>query len=320
MAPWAWALGSAAVSWFGGRQNRKDAQKAKKEDDKYLDELLAQQQAGWDMNKSLTIAKRDETVRGIKLREKNERKFAKFKDLNNKRAYDQSVAIYDYQNEQLDKQFVKSENLFRDSLSLNARAAASAREREISALMEERQKFAYENEDNIIQDLIASGTLAASGIQGRSGQKAAQAQMYALGANQAIMTSSMVSAAKNTRSNLNDISRQLDQANTNANARRMLKPEYAPAPLAPLSTPINEYQLPRELQDFDFGVTPIRGQSSIQVPSWGSIFANAATSAISSFANNYSGTPRGQTQSVGILPTGGQTEKYGGGLEQIIGF
>jgi hypothetical protein len=72
----------------------------------------------------------------------------------------------------------------------------------------------------------------------------------------------------------------------------MLKPEKGPAPLAPLSTPINDYELPRELQDFDFGVTPIRGMSSIQVPSWGSVFANAATSAVSMGMNSYQGTQK----------------------------
>lgn len=289
---------SAASSGMDDRDAAKDAQR--KEND-YLDRLEDFTDQSYDMRKSLTIAKRDESVRAIQLREANERKFAAHKDLNNKRAYEQSLAIYNYQNKQLSRQFDKSEELYRDALSLNARAAQSAREKEIRVLMETRQKFAFENEDNIIQDLIASGTIAASGVQGRSAAKAGQSQLAALGRNQAVMTESMVSATRNSHSNLKDISRQLDQANTGAKARRMLKPEFAPAPLKPLTTIINDYQLPRELQDFDFGVRPIRGQSTVSVPSWGSVFANAAAGAVSSYAENYTGTPRGQSQGVGQM-------------------
>ena len=290
------AAGAGVTAASSGLDAREAAKDAKRSEDDYLDRLLASNQAGWNMNKSLTIAKRDESVRAIKLREANERKFAAFQDANNKQAYDQSLAIYQYQNRQNARLYEKSEELYRDSLSLNARAARNAREEEINALMEERQKYAFEAEDNIIQDLIAAGTLVASGLQGRSGQKAAQAQMYALGSNSAILTASLISADRATRSNLRDIDRKLDEANTAARSRRMLKPEKGPAPLPPISTPINDYQLPRELQDFDFGVTPIRGQSTIQVPSWGSVFANAAASAATSYASNYQGTPRGQQQ------------------------
>ena len=290
------ALIGAAVGFGSSAVQRGEAKSAKRDEDKYLDELLASNQAGWNMNKSLTIAKRDESIRAIKLREANERKFANFKDANNQQAYKQSLAIYEYQHRQANRQYEKSEDLYRDSLSLNARAAENAKEQEINQLMEERQKFAFENEDNILQDLMAAGTLAATGLQGRSAKKAAQAQMASLGRNTAIMTESLISADRNTRSNLKDISRKLDEANTLADARRMLKPEKGPAPLAPLSTPINDYELPRELQDFDFGVTPIRGMSSIQVPSWGSVFANAATSAVSAGFNAYSGSAQSGTQ------------------------
>ena len=69
------------------------------------------------------------------------------------------------------------------------------------------------------------------------------------------------------------------------------------APLKPLETPLAEYQLPRELEDFDFGPQPIKGVSTVQVPSWGSVLAGAATSAASSYAtakfgnSSFSNTP-----------------------------
>ena len=84
--------------------------------------------------------------------------------------------------------------------------------------------------------------------------------------------------------------------------------------IKPLTTIINDYQLPRELQDFDFGVRPIRGQSTVSVPSWGSVFANAAAGAVSSYADNYTGTPR--SKSIGIKPPNeNPTLAFGGSLD-----
>ena len=136
---------------------------------------------------------------------------------------------------------------------------------------------------NKIENLIETGTLAASGITGRSGKKAAQAQMAALGRNQAVMTESMVSASRNTQANIRNINHELMEANQVAKSRRMFKPEYGPAPVKPLATPISDYEFPRELQDFDFGPKPIRGQKSTFTPSWGSVFANAAGAGLSAW-------------------------------------
>jgi hypothetical protein len=100
------------------------------------------------------------------------------------------------------------------------------------------------------------------------------------------MTESMVSATRNTQGNIRSINHELQEANAVAKSRRMLKPEYGPAPIKPLATPIADYEFPRELQDFDFGPKPIRGQKSTFTPSWGSVFANAAASGFSSYASS----------------------------------
>ena len=284
---WQYFAGAAAGSLVSGIFGRGESKKRSREEDRYLDDLLAMENQGWDMRKSLSIAERGETIRKIKLDQRNEQKFAAFKDANNMQAWKYATAIYDYENKQWDRQYQKSEELYKDSLSLNARSAQLAREDEVRALQEERQKYAFQNEDSIIENLIETGTLAASGITGRSGKKAAQAQMAALGRNQAVMTESMVSASRNTQANIRNINHELMEANSVAKSRRMLKPEYGPAPIKPLATPISDYEFPRELQDFDFGPKPIRGQKSTFTPSWGSVFANAAGAGLSAWNFGY---------------------------------
>lgn len=281
---WQVFAGAAISSLVGGISSRNQAKKAGREEDRYLDDLLNMENQGWDMRRSLSIASRDEDIRKIKLDQRNESKFAAFRDANNMQAHNYATAIYDYENKQWDRQYQKSEELYKDALSLNSRSAQLAREDEVRALQEERQKYAFQNENAILENLMETGSLVASGITGRSGMKAAQSQMAALGRNQAVMTESMVSATKNTQGNIRSINHELQEANAVAKSRRMLKPEYGPAPIKPLATPIADYEFPRELQDFDFGPKPIRGQKSTFTPSWGSVFANAAASGFNSYA------------------------------------
>ena len=282
---WPLAIGMVASSLIGGVSSRNEQKRASREEDKHLDELLEYETQGWDMRRSLTIAQRDEGIRGIKLAQRNEQKRAAFTDANNMQAHALATAIYHHQNKQWDREYQKSEELYSDSLSLNARSAQLAREDEVRALQEERQKYAFQNENAIIENLIATGSIASSGLTGRSAAKAGQAQMAALGKNQAVMRASMVSASKDSQATIRSINHELNEANTVAKSRRMLRPEYGPAPVKPLATPISDYEFPRELQDFDFGPKPIRGAKSTHVPGWGSIFANAAASGISAYSN-----------------------------------
>ncbi len=72
------------------------------------------------------------------------------------------------------------------------------------------RSFAFENENQIIQSLVREGQFRARGMTGRSAQKVGQAQLAALGRNQAIMAESMVSANEtqkhsSVRSNVNTL-------------------------------------------------------------------------------------------------------------------
>ena len=86
---------------------------------------------------------------------------------------------------------------------------------------------------------------------------------------------SLLSHADQTESELNQIQIAKRAADTEATARRMIEPVRGPDPIKPLPTPVSHYELPRALQDFDFGPKPIKGVAQTQVPSWGSVFANA---------------------------------------------
>ena len=87
----------AGTSLLGGFFGRKSARSARRREEEYLDRLLAYQNLNWDMNKSLTIAKRAETIRAIDLRKANEAKFAAFRDANNQQAHNFALQIWRHQ-------------------------------------------------------------------------------------------------------------------------------------------------------------------------------------------------------------------------------
>jgi len=285
-------LVTAGVSLLSGSQNRNAAKSAKNTEEAFLQKRYEEYDLPlWGMQKERLIADRDELIRGIKLKQANEQKLAAFKDKNNLRNYQQQLKISNYQLEQQKRIFDKSERLYGQSIQ-------QANEQAAIQMHETKQQFAFQNEDRIIESINKKGELAVKSQAGRSAVKAAQADLYDNGRQVAILTESLISADRNTRSQLKDFYRKAD-------AQRMLRPEAPPEPLKPLETPVADYEMPRALQDFDFGPQPIQGVSTMQVPSMGSVIANAAGAGFSAYSASTAGTssfPGG----------GGNTNNYGG--------
>ena len=277
MAAWAWALGSAGLSYLSGRSAQKSAKKAENEENDFYEKKWAEyDMPAYKMSGDKLIADRDFIIEGINLKVANERKFANFQDQNNLRAYQQQLKIRNYQHEQQKRLYQKSEHLYGQSLQ-------QAQEQAALQMKETKQQFAFQNEDRIIESIQKKGELAVTSQTGRSAVKAAQSEMYDQGRQIAIMTESLISADKNTRMGLRDFMRKAD-------AQRMLRPEAPPEPLKPLKTPLHDYQLPRALQPFDFGPEPIQGVSFQQVPSTLGVLAGAASAGFSAYAGATSGT------------------------------
>lgn len=272
--------------WFGN-ETEKDRKRKQEEflNDKYWDYDLPM----WEANKDRLIAQWNDVVAGIQLQQKNEIKLADLKDANNLRNYLQALKIHDYQYNQQVKLHKKSDELYQTALAFNAGSAEFAKKQTKQQQKELEQGYAFQNEENIIEGIIQKGELAAKGVSGRSAAKQQQSQLADQGRQQSIMTESLVSAGINTRMQLHQINIGHLGANIQAHANRMLTPEKGPAPLEPFKTPLTEYQLPRELEDFDFGPQPIKGVSSLPTPNFTSVLLDAAGSAAQNWAANTAG-------------------------------
>ena len=277
---------SAGINFIGGIFGRKSAKSAKNKEEAFLKKKYDEYDLPlWGMQKDRLIADRDELIRSIKLKQANELKLAAFKDKNNLRNYQQQLKIRGYEIDQQNRLFQKSERLYGQSIQ-------QANEQAARQMQETKQQFAFQNEDRIIESIQKKGELSVTSQTGRSAVKAAQADLYDNGRQVAILTESLISADRNTRSQLKDFYRKAD-------AQRMLRPEAPPKPLKPLATPVADYEMPRALQDFDFGPQPIKGVSTIQVPSFGSVLASAAGAGFSAFSASTAGTTSFKTPNYG---------------------
>ena len=266
---WAGA-GLSAVSSFLGN---KSAKKAKNKEEAFLQKKYEEYDLpGWEFGKLRLIANRDEQIRAIQLAARNELKLAEFKDKNNLRNYQQRLKIANYEHQAKLGQFRKSESLYHKSVG-------EARDQKRIQDEENRAKFAYQNEDRIVESIRLKSEMMAKGQSGQSAVENLQSQIAESGSELAILSRNMMSADRESRM-------QLRTFMTQADAQRMLRPTKAPDPLKPLKTPISERILPRALEEFDFGPKPIKGVSTVQVPSMLSGLAGAASAGFSAYTSS----------------------------------
>ena len=272
---------SGLSSWSAGRS----AKKAKNKEEAFLQKKYEEYDLpGWEFGKQRLIANRDEQIRQIQLAARNELKLAEFKDKNNLRNYQQRLKIANYEHQAKMGQFRKSESLYH-------RAVGEARDQKRIQDEENRAKFAYQNEDRILESIRLKSEMMAKGQTGMSSVESMQSQIAESGSELAILSRNMMSADRESRM-------QLRTFMTQADAQRMLRPTKAPDPLKPLKTPISERILPRALQEFDFGPKPIKGVSTVQVPSMLSGLAGAASAGFSAYTSSL---PTGQKGSLGDM-------------------
>ena len=281
-----YVIGSAVSSLFGGIFGRSSAKKTKNAEEAFLKKKHEEYDLpSWMMSSDKLNADWRHKQDGINIAKYNEENLAIYKDKNARNQYNHALQIYDIQNERLDQQFAKSEDLYNKALGLNERSADAAKSDVARKWDETVQSFAYEDENLIIQNVLEAGQQRARGRAGVTAQKTQQARLMGSGTDQAINLQSLMSAGLQQDADLRDIQYQNDAADMQADARRMLKPIKGPEPIAPLKTPRGKFQNLRELDLFDYGMPPIMGAAMTQVPSWGSVLASAAGAGLSAYAS-----------------------------------
>ncbi len=316
---------SAGLNFLGGMSARKSQSKQRKAEEAWLKKKYEEYDyPSWIMQSKKLHSDWKHKQAGIEIARENEDLLHGYKTQNAQNQYNQALAIHQFQKDKLAAQYDKSEELFNKSLGLNERSADAAKS-DIDRKWEETvQEFTYEDENLIIQNVLEAGQQRARGRAGVTAQKTQQARLMELGTDQAINLQSLMSAGLQKDADLRDIQYQKDAADMQADARRMLKPMAAPGPVKPLIAPKGIFQDLRALEDFDYGMAPLRGVAQTQVPSWGSVLANAAGAGLSAYATYSTGkssfnAPSSGGHSAMDYYSGGGSNPWGSMTETVIG-
>jgi len=277
-------LGVGLFSSYKSSQNAKKAAKAQ-------NEAVARQYGYdldlWAMNKDKLTADHAYLIESIKMKQRNEAALGEYRAKVAQQEYGYNLAIRNYQQDSLEKQYAKSEQTYHSQISLNEQSAQIAAEQEGQKLFELRQSVAFEAEDLAIQAMETQGELMAQGQSGRSLIRQKISIHAQKGRSRARLAETVMSGTKNMHSALREIALDKSSANLSASSSRMLKPGVLPIPPAPLPAPVPEWQLPRDLEEFDFGPEPVMGAKASVSAAGGQAFWGSM--AQSGFATNLTG-------------------------------
>jgi len=274
---------SAIGSLFGASAQRSEQDQARALQQKAIDRQFKYDKQNYKFNWDETRANYKHLKDGIKIQRDNEERLASYRDATNLQDYNYRLKIQEYEFDQKNKLFNRSESLYRQQRSFNSQAAALAYQSENRRLQETFQEAAFNNQDLLVQLLQEEGQAVAKGQAGRSASKGIQSVIASYGRNQAVLAESLVSAERQSKANLRDIDLAKYGADLSAEANRMLRPEKLPAIPVPIRTPRAKFQKPRKPKKPPKPIKMVnttRGGSSM--PVW-----NAAISGIAGLAGAY---------------------------------
>jgi hypothetical protein len=261
-------VGSSILGGIGG-QSQADAQ------NEAIENQYAYDKKDWQYGKKAITADYKHNRKQWRMNIRNDKTVSKWKDKTNLQDWKYNLKIQDYEYSSQMRQYNKSNEIADQQLTFNAMAQKVANEAEYRKLEDSTKEIAFQNQDIIIKAVQSEGAAAVKGQQGRSADKAGQAELASLGRNQAILAESLLSVRADTGAAMKKIATDKFGADLAANAARMLKPERLPRPPKPLRTPRTKFLKPRRPEKYDFGPKPIKGAKASSTGAWLGAGANA---------------------------------------------
>ena len=228
----------------------------------------------WEMSKDKLSADRDYLIDSIEIKKRNEQQLAAYTDKVANSRHQHNLQIWDYQNKSLQAQYDKSEEVYAGRINQNEQSAQAAREGAATKFEQLQRQVAYDNQDQELQHILEMN--AVKNNDGLSRSDFTQSKRFLRGYSQAKLYQTVLSGSKNFEQDLKEIALDKSAANLTAFAQRMLKPGVLPKPPEPLPTPTAEWQMPRALEEYDFGPPPVMGARASVSGAGGAAFWGAA--------------------------------------------
>ena len=285
---WVGAAIGIGASIFGGMKASSAAKKQAREQNKAAQRQFEYDTELWEMSKDKLTADHAFLLEGIDIKKRNEAAIAQYTDKVTQQKYAHNLAIWDYQNKSQQAQFNKSEEVYAGRLNQNEQSAQAAREGARTKFEELQRQVSYDNQDQQIEHIMTMN--AVSNNAGLSRSDFTQSKRFLRGYSQAKLYQTVLSGSKNFEQDLKEIALDKSAANLTAFAQRMLKPGVLPKPPEPLPTPTAEWQMPRALEEYDFGPPPVMGARASVSGAGGAAFWGAAGKGIASGAAQIGGS------------------------------
>lgn len=286
MAAGAWfaagAIISAAGSLIGGSKAASAARDQAQAQNEAAYRQLDYDNQRWEMDKERIVANRDQSIKVIEARMRNEKRIATWNDASAAQRYNYDLMIRNRDQASLNEQFWRSDKIYDLQTDLNDLAYRAGVDDSLNELKEIHAEQAFDAQEQYIEHLKEEGKLRATGLNGRSVTKVGQVTLADFGRSMAVLNASLKSAGRNTRSALEELSRDKTSADLAAYAQKMLDPGILPLPIKPFKSALAEHVMPRELTESDFGPAPVLG--AIASPSaaanqvWGATISSVAGS------------------------------------------
>jgi len=255
---------TAIPALLGGLSGQSEADAANRQ----AEAIFKRDRLNWQYGKKVLKLDYRHAKEQWRMNQRNDETVAAWRDETNLLDWNYNLKIQDFEYASQMRQYNKSNQIADQQLTFNAMAQKVANEAEFRKLEDSTKEIAFQNQDLIIKAVQSEGAAAVKGQQGRSAEKAGQAELASLGRNQAILAESLLSARADTQAAIRKIATDKFGADLAANASRMLKPERLPTPPKPLTTPRTEFLKPRKPTKYDFGPKPIKGATVSSTGSW----------------------------------------------------
>ena len=217
----------------------------------------------------------------------NDENAAAYQDAINASNYAHQLMIRQREQDSLDAQYAKSNELFAMKTGYNERVAQKAHADELRKLDEIHTEATFNAQEQRIKHLQEEGQIRALGQAGVSVGKTHQAAAASFGYTIAALNEGLESAGLATLSALEDIKNDKFAANLSAYAEKMADPGELPMPIQPIESPRTIYDDPEPLMDFHFGPPPVKGAmtsaSAASQAAWGSAIPSIVSGGLQAY-------------------------------------
>ena len=285
---WGNIVAGAITGAIGGMANKKSADRQADAQNEYNERRYAYDMEAWGMDKARLDARYGFQYKEWEIASRNAKKIAESQNAANANRYIYDLSIRNYQQDQLERQYDKSEEIYADQINFNRIAQKHALDSERLKHWERKQELAAESEDNILNAAVERGKLEAAGLMGDT----VQSSIAAAGRAENRIAESLLSANRSMYFAVKDISLDKYASDLRAQASRMIEPGVLPIPPKPAPSIIPELQPPLPLDPaYSYGPEPIMGVEA-QGGSMLGVIAGAAQGGLSGY-NAYTAAQKG---------------------------